>query len=284
MSISIRAAVKNIASESYNKKNLFYFIVLIFISGICGTFFPSENIQEINSTGIFALTVYLLLCFLSGGIYISSANNAIFNKQGIIPNLFTDIKQIIVNAISYFAGCFAIFFIMSLLIFIPFFILVMIQPLLGLLIIPLVFLFGLYFLGFYFNYIKSLNIADWFNIKNANNFLKKSGGKLIGIYVSKYIIINLAALVIALIFIIPIMIILGIQSVFSPIPGETLKITASSISSIIISFIFGICNIYTIDLTAQYLKEVDEQTQDAPIETTNEQIETTENENNEKGD
>ena len=88
-----------------------------------------------------------------------------------------------------------------------------------------------------------------------------------GIYVSKYILINLAAIIIALIFIIPIAVIIGVQSVFSSISGQTLQITASSISSLIISVIIGICNIYTIDLTAQYIKEVDLKSENEQIET-----------------
>lgn len=171
--------------------------------------------------------------------------------------MFTDIKQILSKGFLYFVGCFAVFLIMTILVAIPFMILLMINPLLGLLTIPLVFVFGIYFLGFYFNFIKSLHFEDWFNIKKAHEFIKKSGGKLMGIYVSKYILINLAAIIIALIFIIPIAVIIGVQSVFSSISGETLQITASSISSLILSVIIGICNIYTIDLTAQYIKEVE---------------------------
>ena len=269
MSISIRAAVKNVASESYNKKNLFYFIILIFISGICGIFFPTGNISQINNINIIAIIIYCLACFLSGGLFVLSINNAINNKIGIIPNLFAEIKQISEKGFYNFAGCFIISFIMTLLITIPFFLLIMIQPLLGLIIIPFVFIFGLYFLVLYFNFIKSLNFKDWFDIKKAHEFIKESGSKLLGLYVSKYIIINLLALIISFIFIIPIALILGLQSVFSSIPGETLKITASSISSLIASVVVGICNIYNIDLTKQYLKEIE----------TKSQQEITENEN-----
>lgn len=267
MSISIRAAVKNVASEAYNKTNLFYYILLIFISGICGIFFPSENTIAISKLSIIAIIIYCLTCFFCGGLYTLSVNNSINNKEGIIPNLFADIKLILSKGFFYFVGCFAVFLIMSILVAIPFMILLMINPLLGLLTIPLVFVLGIYFLGFYFNFIKSLHFEDWFNIKKAHEFIKKSGGKLMGIYVSKYILINLAAIIIALIFIIPIAVIIGVQSVFSSISGQTLQITASSISSLIISVIIGICNIYTIDLTAQYIKEVDLKSENEQIET-----------------
>ncbi len=257
MSISIRTAVKNVASEAYNKTNLFYYVLLIFISGICCIFLPSDKSISINKISIIAIIIYFLTCFLCSGLFTLSVNNSINNKEGIIPNLFADIKQILQKGFYTFAGCFIISFIMTLLITILFFLLIMIQPLLGLIIIPFVFILGLYFFGLYFNFINSLHFEDWFNIKKAHEFIKKSGGKLMGIYVSKYILINLAAIIIALIFIIPIAVIIGVQSVFSSISGETLQITASSISSLILSVIIGICNIYTIDLTAQYIKEVE---------------------------
>ncbi len=265
MSISIRAAFKNVASENYNKTNLFYYIILIILCGICGLFVPEENAKTFNYATASAFLFYLIICFVMSGIYIVSINNAIYNKDGIIPNLFSDILKIIAKGFANLVGCFTVSLIMMIIIAVPFVILLAIMPLLGLLVIPVIFILGVYFLGLYFNFVISLELADWFNLRKASEFIKKSGGKL-GVYILKFLIINIICFILALAVVLPISIMFGLQAVFSSAALETLKITTSSICSLIASVIFGIGNIYTIDLTAQFIKEIDFRVQDINTE------------------
>ncbi len=261
MSISIRTALKNVASEQYNKTNLFFYIVLIFLCGLCGLFVPDGNVKTINSTMAAGILFYLIICFIMGGMYVVSVNNAILNKDGIIPNLFSEIKEIISKGLLYFIGCCVVMTIMMLIILVPFIILLVIQPLLGLIVIPLIFILGIYYLGFYFNFLSSLDLSDWFNLKKASAFIKKSGGKL-GIYIWKFLVINIICLIVFMAISIPLIIILGIPAVFSPAAMDTAEMSVSSVSALVAAVVFGIGNIYTIDLTAQYIKEVDFKYQD----------------------
>ena len=252
MTISIRTAFSNVASENYDKTNLFFYIILSVLTGICGMFFSDKG----SGLTFPVLVIYLFFIFIMNGIYIMALNNAIHEKNSVIPNLFSDFKEITVNGFLNTSGCFLISSILTFVLAVPFFILLKINPFLGLIIIPFVFILGVYFMGFYFNYAISLKFADWFNIKKASVFIKKSAGKL-GKYILKFLILNVICLIIAFLIVAPIAFVLGFQTIFSPVVVQNLKLSAVSIAStLIFSVIFAVGYIYVLDLTAQFIKEV----------------------------
>ena len=247
MTISIRTAFSNVASENYDKTNLFFYIILSVLTGICGMFFSDKG----SGLTFPVLVIYLFFIFIMNGIYIMALNNAIHEKNSVIPNLFSDFKEITVNGFLNTSGCFLISSILTFVLAVPFFILLKINPFLGFIIILFVFIFV-----FYFNYAISLKFADWFNIKKAGVFIKKSAGKL-GKYILKFLILNVICLIIAFLIVAPIAFVLGFQTIFSPVVVQNLKLSAVSIAStLIFSVIFAVGYIYVLDLTAQFIKEV----------------------------
>lgn len=256
MAISIRSALKNVASENYNKANIFVYFVLLFIASLCGIFFPQTAEELTSPNSIFAILIYLILIFPITGITITATNNAIRNVKGIFPDITKNFTSILLTGIQYFIGATVSASVMFIICAVIMTCLMAFNPLAGLLILPIALFFGFLYFGLYFNYIISLKFSDWFKIKKGLDFLNKSKKRL-GTYILKTILLQILFGVPAIIIVITGSFIIGFMGAVSG-PGSAAgtKMAASSFASIVYTILFGISGIYMIDLTRQFIREI----------------------------
>lgn len=184
MSISINSAFKNVFSDRYNKKNLFFFFLIVFIclaDDLNNSFLKANGM--LKSVEEYFLIFKCISAFFLLGIYFISLNNAIHNRQnGVFPNFIKNFMQIsLVSLRTIFCGIlsFIILTIPFLLLFLIFgffsqnnvFSLILFVILCILFSISYVFLFW----GIYLVYSESLNWKDIFAYKKIYKFIMKTG-------------------------------------------------------------------------------------------------------------
>lgn len=255
MAISIRDAVKNVASVQYDKTNIFYFIILSVILTLLCSFIPEDQNVLFQLNNVILITSYLIIAFFLNGIYITSLNNAINNKEGIISNIINDIKEITSTALKATIGGGIIMLLMTILICIPFAIFTYINPFLGLFVIPLIFFLGILYIGLFLNFSISLKLSDWFFFKKALDIINISKSKF-SKYIWKITIITIIGIILTFIPILFFAIIINLLSIFSVINQSMTNTIINIICSIITGITIGIFSIYSIDLTVQYIKEI----------------------------
>ncbi|MBQ9246250.1 hypothetical protein IJ182_08290 [bacterium] len=270
MTISIRAAVKNIFSGIYDKRNMLYYGLLILIGGICGIYM-SQGGENIPATTLkqssFAYLVYFFVSILSLGLYILSANNGYKTNNNVLANLFDDFKKIATTGVVSFVGFMIYELVLFILIFISFliclifcYIAYLISPKLTIIlaiIFAIIFAILLTFfiimlMGLFLNYTKSLEFEDLLNVKKGFIFISNNR-KLFSLYILKSITVG----IIAVLFFLPIFLVtvLGIS-----IPSIFNNITLSNVQLGLIGAIIGsisglFCSLIQMDLEIQFLRE-----------------------------
>ena len=100
MSVSIKNAVLNVASEKYNKKNILVFFLTIMLIFLI-LFHIFSNIEQEKE--IFLLQVYQFIAYsFIFGVISLTVNNSLCKRADIFPNIATSFKKILTNSIKIF--------------------------------------------------------------------------------------------------------------------------------------------------------------------------------------
>ncbi len=246
--VSVKKAIKNVASPFYDKKNIFYYFVLIFLSSIIGLFTPEKpQGQEVILSGI----LLVLACFLSffiNGFYTLALNNSIHKREGVFTNPISSLPQIISVALSALLGniiWMIVMFVVTAAFMIP--LLIYKQYVLAFVIptIPLLFFVTLY-LGAFFNFSVTLELQEWFSIRKAWRFMASATPFFLGFFAKSFFLGLCGMLMCIFVFF-----------VSSPILAFTTEPVTTGINGVltfIFSMIWCIISVYTLDLTAQFIR------------------------------
>lgn len=280
MKVSISQALTNVASEKYNKQNIFLFFIIILISGIISLFIPAEIqnpdlMKQLIPNEIIALLtapktiITLVLSFIFGmfiiGYNITTINNSIHDREEICPNPFKSFGEILLNGLIAFGACLIVYVLICLISIVPTIItgiiLGAIQTLLpkaafvitATLFIILIFLLVLTmvhaWLCVFLRFCMTLKFKDWFSFKSSWIMIAKNVRRY-GSYIGKSLLLSILYTGIAFSFGIIIGIVQGIID-------SAITTTATDVLLIVIGSIFTcLFYVYSIDLTAQLLAPI----------------------------
>lgn len=266
MKVSIRQALKNVSSEKYDKQNIFLFFGILFIAGVLGLFLPEELanqavLRTMPPEQVLALysdpkviIIFLLsmfLCFISNGIYIVASNNAIHNRNGVFPNPLNEIGKIISASFKFFTGSSIVIFLIFMLSLIISLILLNINPMLWLVIVPLVVILVHAWLCVTFRFYMTLRFKDFFSFKRSWVMIGKNLRRF-GSYVWKSILCIFLVVLLNFIIIFILGMIFGAMGVLSGNMQET-ETAVRAISLIVQVILGGFLSVYFVDLNAQLL-------------------------------
>lgn len=188
MTISIREAFRNAATERYNKENILYFLLIIAILTI-GSVLPTDGIKD--KLMLFYVSAIVWLLTIVSSIFLSgynamACNNEANNRDNVIPAL-SEIKEILINGCKYFLGNLALT-ILAAIIPMIIFIIGTIMGIVGIKLLPLmaigiitliagfiilILISYKYVFPLHLNYYKSLKLEDIFNLKQAIELRKQ---------------------------------------------------------------------------------------------------------------
>lgn len=251
MTISIRVAYNNIMSKKYNKKNVLIYMALAILAWISSAFCTKNTTPGIMAA---AILIYTLLFIIGVGIIPLAIHNNFKEKENVFPSVISDIKDILLIALKNIAGALiASIFIVCVLGLISVLSLKLNNIVGIIIIIALSIIYLLLLISLYAQFTSKLNFKAWFNFKNALNLIKNNC-KSFGIYILKYIFIFVLAFI-------PFMILIVIASVILTLllqgNNEALNnITTRIIGGIIGGVIGTYIDLYCIDITGQFLKEI----------------------------
>lgn len=241
--ISIRGALKTVASDNYDKKNIFfYFIFVLFGSILSFSYEEKANINPLIS--LFAVLV-MLLC---NAVYTVAQNNAVHKRKGVFPSILKNVNSIFRTAVALFLG--NTFWIILMLLVTAIFML----PLIGVniavaiivSIIPLLIL-ATFYIGAYFNFIITLSVKDWFNFKKSLTFMK-SAKKYFASFLYRSILLVLAGAILMILT----GIICGLFTSF--LKAEQQEIAETEIQIFCASVVATVISVYLLEITAQFLR------------------------------
>lgn len=241
--ISIRRALKTVASDNYDKKNIFFYFILVLIPSIFA--FSAEEKSNINPM-ISLLSVLIML--FGNAVYTVAQNNAVHKRKGVFPDILKNITSVFRTAVALFVG--NAFWIVLMLIVTAIFML----PLLGVniavaiivSIIPLLIL-ATFYIGAYFNFFITLSFKDWFNLKKSLTFMK-SAKKYFAPFLYRSILLAVAGAILMLLT----GIICGLFISF--LQAEQQAIAETGIQIFCASVVATVISIYLLEITAQFLR------------------------------
>lgn len=189
MTISIREAFRNAATERYNKENILYFSLIIAVLTI-GSVLPTDGIKD--KLMLFYVSAIVWLLSIVSSIFLSgydaiACNNEANKRDNVIPAL-SEIKEILINGCKYFLGNIALT-ILAAIIPMIIFIIGTIMVIVGIKLLPLMaigiitFIAGFiililisykYVFPLHLNYYKSLKLEDIFDLKQAIELRKQN--------------------------------------------------------------------------------------------------------------
>ena len=199
MIVSIKKALKDVASDKYDKQNIFLYLSTLFIAGILVFFLPEElRNQSMTNTmkpedilGLYAsaqvISIFIISMFIgliSNGIFCVANNNAIHNKHGVFPNPLKEIGKILTTGLKYFLGSFLVILLIYIVAIVISLVLIKINPLLLILIIPLVLVLVHIWLCVNFRFYITLKFKDWFSFKKSWIMIAKNKRRY-GSYIGK---------------------------------------------------------------------------------------------------
>lgn len=267
MKVSIRQALENVASEKYDKKNIFLYFIVLLLANVISLFLPEElsnsevlktmSIPEIlaiiTEPHVIAIIISsIFLAIVCNGCLIVSTHNAINGKEGVFPNIFKDMLNLILKSILYIIGSTIIMVAITL------FSITLSQQLLPIhigfiaLIIPIIILLVHSWLCLNFRFYMTLKFKDWFSFKKSWMMIMQNIRRF-GSYIGKSIVLFIFALGLIL----GITFILGIiLGVISYVQAGNIDIISTAIAIIITAcqvVISCFTSVYIVDLTAQLL-------------------------------
>ncbi|MCD7879382.1 MAG: hypothetical protein LUG16_05565 [Candidatus Gastranaerophilales bacterium] len=274
MAISIRAAVKNIFSEKYNKFTLFQTFVLIFITGIYSTYVLNNGVDpetqyswEYFAKYTLKYLGYLLLGVITGGVLVQGLNNIIFDKEQVYPSLKGNLKSIAEAGFKNILGNIVIWTIFWLIIYM--FVYAIINSVYYLssngvsdsalstfvkfgqcfcYILQLI--FALTYMGLFFNFAVSLKFRDFFNFKKLWKQIKCSK---FWIFLVKLTLVIVGILIIVIAAMLAVLYLKYGMSGFNTQTAGILK--SHYLFKLSMLFLTSILFIFYIDLSSQYLSD-----------------------------
>lgn len=282
MKVSISQALKNVASEKYNKQNIFLFFILILITGLIyfllpvklqdpelmKQLIPNEVIDLLTSpkTLIIAIANFILSLLILG-FTITATNNAVNEREEICLNPFTNFGKMLAKGFVCSVGSAIVYILICILAIIPTMLLVKISPYFFIFIFFFVLVMVHAWLCVFLRFYMTLKFKDWFSFKSswimiANNIRRY--GSYIGKSLLLFILFIVCSISVSLIF--------GFaQGLVNLAPvasiATAIKTSINILSTLIQSVIMCLFAMYNIDLTAQLLtpiarKEKEEITQE----------------------
>lgn len=241
--ISIRRAMKVVASDNYDKKNIFFYFLFVLVASIFS--FLSEDKKHPNI--IYSL-LFICISFFSNAIYTVATSNAIHKRKGVFPAILKNFLLIFGTGVALSLGSVFWIIIMMIVTAVFVFLLISVNPVVAIIVsaIPLLIL-ATFFVGACFNFIVSLSIKDWFDFKKALCFMKKAKN-----YFGSYLLRCILLPFLGGILFIPIGIIWGILGAF--LKGEQHETALSGIILILASVIGTIISVYYLEITAQFVR------------------------------
>ena len=267
MSVKLSSVLKNVASENYDKGNVLTYIILCCITNCIGqslNFFKTSN-----KSLIFIFSIIAIICsIIIVGTSILATNNAIHRKKGVFPNPFKEIGRTILVAIE--AGfCSSIFWLIPAIILMVVCSIFFAGALLksgsaglsglgGMLIISsiimiifFIFCVLLYYAS-YLNFVTTLKIGDFLNIKKGFNLLGKIKRKLVVL-----IIIVASICAVSGFLTMPLMVKIQKGLISQPV---------AIILFFIMSFIQAIIGVYIVEYLAQIVRSTFPKKKKKPLE------------------
>ena len=247
-SISIRKAFKNVASENYDKTNIFYYFLLFFVVGLISLFTPDKpNTENLPLYGVLMLCSFIFSIIINGICTIAS-NNAIHRKRGVFPNPFQEIGKIVITSLSCILGNIfwsVVMLLITALVMVP---IMFVDKIAAIIVsaIPLLCLATL-FIGAYFNFLISLSLADWFDFKKAWGFMKEAKSFFLSYFVKSLAL----GLIVGFLFI-------ALMIFALPIANSLKGASSIAASSVIMFFYSIVCvasAVYMVDLTSQFVRK-----------------------------
>ena len=258
MSISIKRMLKIVASENYDKTNIFYYILIGTVSTIIYGFFmkPSEDIlQMVMSAGI-GIILLMVASIWTAGIIVKASHNAIKRKKGVFPNPFKEIGSLFLNGLIFNVGISintTIITLITAIIMIP---LIFINPWLSLIaVIPCLYMTFI-LLGLHFNYLTTLKIEDWFKYKDSINFMKAGRGYFGAFFFKSLALILIYIVVLLTILALAMLLLAGLTLLSGGTKEQSLYSLSQSLGAIIGAVPTGILVVYLTELTAQFIRGV----------------------------
>ena len=280
MRISIQQALKNVASDKYDKQNIFLLFCCIFIFNII-MHLPIQEITSILLSNSMTLEAFLSLCsdskfttlmfvgtiigsFLNG-IYIVATNNAINNNKGIFPHPFKEFIKIIISSVKFFFGALITIFLIEFIAYTLsigllflftkgfhlgettlFFIMIAMSALVLLMVHA--------WLCVNFKFYMTLKFKDWFSFKESWIMISKILRRFAS-YIAKSIILFIIFFTITLIILFFTEMVLGIMG---GITGniQSAKTAIDTIFNIVQSAINCFFIVYLVDFNAQLLRPI----------------------------
>lgn len=270
--ISIRRTLSVVASDSYDKKNIFLFVLLTLFISIFGILFQvyTQKVQDVFKSGmdkipdvlpflLLLLIVGLFFSFWNTGVMLFATNNAIHKDKNVFPNPFKSVVEYLFKGITFSFGFLVnliIIFILTGLVMTP---LIAINPVVAVVVsaIPCLFLTAI-LLGLHFNYLISLSFSDLFNYKKSLEFLKSARGYL-GSFFVKSVILFIAYIVVCFGTILFLYMLIAVPVVLltaksNPYAIQILAVLMLFIYLIPSNILGSIFNVYLIELTGQFVK------------------------------
>lgn len=255
MSTSIKKTLKIVASDNYDKTNIFYFFILIFIGGMLGGLPNLVGSEKSTSLIPLIYLLYFVFSFLIQGIVIIATNNAIYRRKGVFPNPIEYIGKAFKYSFFTFIGYFVNTFMITLICGLIMGLLMQVNTMAAIFVtIPVCLFFTAFLIGAQFNFFTNLSFSDWFNYKKALEFMKKAGKYFCGYFFRSIAIYFLFSLIFLLVFIM-VMIPFGAMTFLGPdSTQQSLPPLAYTIGMILGTIYAGLCSIYITELNAQFVR------------------------------
>ena len=269
MKVSIREALKNVASEKYDKKNIFLFFVLLFVSGVIAIFLPEElQNQEVmnkmrpeefwplvfSAKVVSILIISSLLGLLTAGCIVVATNNAIKCKQGVFPHPFKEVGNLMAKGFLYYLGCVIVITLITLLAGFIAFVLGYINLWLLLLVIPIVIIMVHAWLCVNLGFYVTLEFEEWFSFRKNWMMIAKMIRRF-----ASYVAKSLILVVLLVVILISVELLIGASTMFVGMATHNEQIAlvfGTILFSLTNAILAGLTSVYCVDLTAQLLSPV----------------------------
>ena len=259
MAISVRKAFFTVFSQKYNKLNMIVYFVIFMAIGLFGVYFmPQSNytspqIPQFDLTAIIALILCFIFALIATGIYDVAINNGYNKVDGVIPDVLENFGKILSVGIKHIFGFFISTMIIVLISLIPFALSFLsksfvVPIILYIVLVPFLFI---EFFGLYLRFLQTLHLKTFLEFRLAFNFITKKGHKKsFCIWFIKSMFLYILAGTINFMIGLALMVIIGLL-----MPAATQEMM--SILTVIGYVIGAIIGLFIIDLTIQFLCEID---------------------------
>lgn len=260
MSISVQQCFVNVASDKYNKENLFAYFLISLVNMVCPIILFTLEPSQLQ-IGIFVLIILVLSSIFSLGIYYVALHNAINFRKEIFPNPMQDAMKILVIFFKTMFWGFLSFFVLIIPVLITGVLSVLFAywlSFVGMIISVLLYVVAtVFFVTFsfalFFLYIRTLNWKDLFAYKKAMNFIKRAI-KPASVFALKSLLLFLCVIIIFFLVMLLFLIITG--AIINSDVRESLGFTL--FYNFLVCIFSCLSIIYFIDLNAQFFVELRE--------------------------